>query len=69
MLKSPVIYKQRLLHLNEIVQLLYNYKCDPVDQNVSRRPLLSSVKNVKNNYSKTTLSFLPAVRFVTSLNV
>ena len=69
MLTSPVIYKQRLMHLNEIVQLLSNYKCDGVDQSVSRRLLQSSVKNVKNNYPKTTRSFLPAVQFVTSLNI
>ena len=29
---SEVIQKQRLLHENEIVQLLHNYKCYGVDQ-------------------------------------
>ena len=65
---SAVIYKQRLLHENEIVQLLYNYKCYGTDQSYFRKPSQSSVKNVKNNYSKTTLSFLPAVQILTSLS-
>ena len=68
MLTSAVIYKQRILHLNEIVQLLYNYKCYSVDQNLSRKPLQSTVKNVKNNYRKNNRSFLPAIQTVTSLN-
>ena len=54
MLTSAVIYKQRLLHENEIVQLLHNYKCYGVDQSRFRRPLQSSDKNVKNNYPKET---------------
>ena len=49
MLTSAVIYKQRLLHENEIVQLLHNYKCYGVQQSRFRKPLQSSVKNVKNN--------------------
>ena len=69
MLTSAVNLKQRLLHENEIVQLLHNYKCYGVDQSRFRKLLESSAKNVKNNYSKTTPSFLPAVQFVTSLNV
>ena len=56
MLTSAVIYKQRLLHENEIVQLLHNYKCYGVDQSRFRRPLQSSDKNVKNNYPKKTVS-------------
>ena len=56
------------LHENEIVQLLYNYKCYKIDQNHFRKPLQSSAKNVKNNYPKTFLSFLTTVQFVTSLN-
>ena len=42
MLTSAVIYKQRFLHENEIVQLLYNYKCYDVDQIYFRKPLQSS---------------------------
>ena len=70
MFTSAVIYKQSLLHENEIVQLLYNYKCYGVDQSHFRKPLQSSLLNVKNNnYFKETHSFLLAVQFVTSLNV
>ena len=65
---SAVIYKQRLLHENEIVQLLYNYKCYGTDQSCFRKPSQSSAKNVKNNYPKTTLSFSPAVQVLTSLS-
>ena len=57
------------LHENEIVQLLYNYKCYKIDQNHFRKPLQSSAKNVKNNYPKKTCSFLRAIQLVTSLNV
>ena len=68
MLTSAVIYKQKFLHENEIVQLLHNYKCYGVEQSHFRKPLKSSAKNVNNNYRKTTRSFLPTVQFVTSLN-
>ena len=61
-------YLQSLLNENEIVQLLHNYKCYGVDQSRFRKPLQSSIKNVKNNYLKTTRSFLPVVKFVASLN-
>ena len=69
MLTSAGIYKQRLLHENEIAQLLHNYKCYGVDQSHFRKPLQSSAKNVQNNYFENTRSFLPAVQFVTGLNV
>ena len=69
MFTSVVIFKQSLLHENEIVQLLHNHKCYGVDQSPFRKPLKSSQKNVKNNYLKTTRSFLPVVKFVTSLNI
>ena len=69
MFTSAVIYKQSLLHENEIVQLLHIYKCYGIDQSRFRKRLQSSVKNVKNNYLKTNLSFLQIVKFVTSLNV
>ena len=69
MFASAVIYKQSLLHVNEIVQLLHNCKCYGVDQSYFRKPLQGSVKKVKNNYLKNTRSFLPVVKFVTSLNV
>ena len=49
MLMSAVIYKQRLMHEKEIVQLLHNYKFYEVDQSRFRKPLQSSAKNVKNN--------------------
>ena len=55
MLTSAVIYKQRPLHENVIA--------------LSKAILESSAKNVKNNYRKTTRSFLPAAQFVTTLNV
>ena len=54
MFTSVVIFKQSLLHENEIVQLLHNHKCYGVDQSRFRKPLKSSQKNVKNNYLKTT---------------
>ena len=54
MLRSAVIYKQRLLHENKIAQLLHNCKCYGVDQNHFRKHLQSSAKNVKYNYAKTT---------------
>ena len=66
MLTSAVIYKPKLLHENEIVQLLHNYKCYGVDQSHFRKPLQSSAKNVKNNYRKSIRSFLPAIK--TALN-
>ena len=53
----------------KIVQLLHNYKCYGVDQSRFRKLLQSSAKNLKNNFPKTTRSFLPAVQFVSSLNV
>ena len=54
MLMSAVIFKQRLLNENEIMQLLHNYKRYGVDQSRFRKPLQSSNKNIKNNYPKTT---------------
>ena len=65
---SAVIYKGRLLHEIEIVQLLHNHKYYGVDQSRFAKPLESSAKNIMNNYPKTTRSFLPAVQFVTNLN-
>ena len=53
----------------KIVQLLHNYKCYGVDQSRFRKLLQSSAKNLKNNFPKMTRSFLPAVQFVSSLNV
>ena len=69
MLTSALIYKQRLLHENGIVQLLHNYKSYGIDQSHFRKPIRSSAKNVKNNYLKKTRLLLPAVQFLTSLNV
>ena len=57
MLTLVIIYKQRLLHENEIVQLLHNYKCYGFDQNRFRRPLQNFAKNVKNNYPKRPVQF------------
>ena len=68
MFTSAVIHKQSLLHENEIPQLLHNYKCYGVDQSRFRKPLQSSVKNVKKNYLKTTRSFFLVAKFVTCLN-
>ena len=50
MLTSAVIYKQRLLHEKDIVQLLLNYKYYSVDQSRFRKLLQSSVKNLKDNF-------------------
>ena len=47
MFTSAVIFKQSLLHENEIVQLLHNHKCSGVDQSRFRKPLQSSHKNIK----------------------
>ena len=58
MMTSEVIQKQRLLHENEIMQLLHNYKCYGVDQTRFRKPLKSSVK---------TRSFLLVIQFVANL--
>ena len=69
MLKLSVIKKQKCLHENEIVQVFHNYKCYGVEQRHFRHPLKSSAKNVKNNYRKTNRSFLPAVQYITGLNV
>ena len=69
MFTSAVIYKQKLFHENEVVQLLHNYKCYGVEQSHFRKSLKSSAKNVNNNHRETTRSFLPAVQFVNSLNV
>ena len=52
MLMSAVIYKQKLLNENEIMQLLHNYKRYGIDQSHFRTPLQSSAKNTKNNYPK-----------------
>ena len=65
---TSAVYKQILLHENEIVQLLYNYICYGTDESCFRKPSQSSAKNVKKNYPKTMLSFLPAVQILTSLN-
>ena len=37
LLKSAVIYKQRLLHENEIVQCLQNYKYQDINQGHFRK--------------------------------
>ena len=66
---SVVIYKHKLLHESEIVQLLHNSKCYGVNQNRFRKPLRSSAKNVKNKYPETSRSVLLAVQFATSLTV
>ena len=68
MFTSAVIYKQSLLHENEIVQLLHNYKYHGVILSHFQNRLQSSAKKVKSNYPKTTRSFLPVVQFVTTLN-
>ena len=65
---SAIIHKQRLLHENEIVRLLHNYKCYGFEQSHFRKPSRSSAKNVKNNYTEKTRSFLRAVQILTSLN-
>ena len=44
---SAVIYKQRLLHENKIMQLLHNYKCYGVEQSRFRNPLQCFVKNMR----------------------
>ena len=51
---SAVIYKERLLHENEIVQQRYNFRCYGVER-------LTTLKR--------PVHFPPAVQFLTSLNV
>ena len=41
---SAVIHKQRLLHENEIVQLLHSYTCYGVEQSRFRKSSQSSAK-------------------------
>ena len=69
MLMSAFIFKQRLLHENDILQLLPNYKCYGIEQSSFTKHFNISAKNVNNNYRKTTGSFLPAAQVITSLNV
>ena len=57
LLMSEVIYKQRLLNENEIVQFLQNCKCYDVDQSHFRKPWKSSAKNIRNKCPKSTRSF------------
>ena len=56
------IYKQRVLHEQEIMQSFPDYKFYGIEQSHFRH---CSVKNVKNNYRKKIRSFLPVVQFVT----
>ena len=49
MLASAVIYKQKVLHGNEIVQYLQNYKCQDVTQDPFKEPLQASTNPMKNN--------------------
>ena len=64
---SAAFDQQRLLHENEIVQLLHNYKCNGVNQSRLRNPLQSSVKNVRTITLKRTVYFYPLFKVVTSL--
>ena len=54
MITLAVIYKQKLLHENEIAKYIHNCKCYGVSQIHFIKPLQSSAKTVKNNYPKTT---------------
>ena len=47
---SAVICKQRLLHENEIVQCIKNYKCYDVNQGYFRKPSQGSTKARKNYF-------------------
>ena len=58
LLTSAVICKQRLLHENEIVQYLLNYKYQDVKQSHFGKPLQASTKVLKNNYPKIAHIFL-----------
>ena len=66
MLTSAVIYKQRLLDENKIVQLLDNCKHYGVEQSHFRKPFCQERKEQR---SQMIRSFLSAVQFVTGLNV
>ena len=58
LLMSAVICKQRILHENEIVQDLQNYKHEDVNQGHFRKPSETSANAMKNNHPKTSFSWL-----------
>ena len=69
---SAVIYKQRFLHKNEVVQCLQNKKYQEVNQSNFRKPLQTSANAIRNNYPKTAHTFfigLSILSYLLRLNV
>ena len=65
LLMSAVICKQRILHENEIVQDLQNYKHEDVNQGHFRKSSETSANAMKNNHPKTIFSW--AAQFLRTL--
>ena len=57
LLTSAVICKERILHKNEIVQYLQNYKHQDVNQDDFRKPFQASINAMQNDYRKTAHTF------------
>ena len=66
---SAVIFKQRFLHENEIVQYIWNYKCYDVNQGHFRKPLQSSANIIKISILKLSVHFSWAVQVLATFNV
>ena len=60
---SAVIWIWRILHGNEIVQYLQNFKRHKFDQGHSRKLLESSTNYIQIENTKTTIYFLKRVKF------
>ena len=60
---SVVICKQRLLHENEIVQYLENFKYQDVNQGHFRKPLQAFINTMRNNYPKKAHTFFTGRSF------
>ena len=56
LLLSTVIYKQRILNENEIVQYVQNYKYKGINQDHSKKHYQTSTNAMKNNYPETAHS-------------
>ena len=57
LITSAVIFKQKFLHKNKIVQYLQNYTYQDVNQDHFRKPLQASTNAMKNNYPKIVHTF------------
>ena len=69
LLTSVVVSKQRLLHRNEFVQHLQNYKCQDVNQYRFRKPLQSSKTAMKSYHPKSAHTFFRVVHFLANFYV